>query len=458
MSQTLVMQKSFYEKLSKHKNLAVLKSLGIQTPDDFIREIVKKLNEEFAFLEIDSYRFAVSEEEKKEFSLYSAFVEGDNLHFKKIVVFFTPIESKLGDVIIEQSLMPTICTQMQKDIDFLLNESYKKIVLLTSKINRKNAVAVEYNKLQMDVNSLNTMNFDVVSLFPIANLSTDARFNNLTEYLEMSNFLQKKSTTNAQMEYLKKEESTLTGTCKIEQLKGQFIKSFCFRFLTAIFAGGNDYKYDISPITEKLSKLDNQLDNLKEFIDYANIHMVKQSHMVAPIDNDVIESDDLDDIYNIHRKPERGFDGGGRKRFKTQKKIRDRVIKQAGYLCNCNDVKHFYFESIELNNYVEGHHIIPMNRQYEYYFNHSINLDIPNNIVALCPNCHCQIHLGSREARLRMISELFVRNKAQLLEVNSELTLSLLASYYNIGLDLEEEQYWIRTAEEVIAKKQINNK
>ena len=43
-----------------------------------------------------------------------------------------------------------------------------------------------------------------------------------------------------------------------------------------------------------------------------------------------------------------------------------------------------------------------MNRQQEYYFDSSINLDILNNIVPLCPNCHSQIHLGSRQASLKL--------------------------------------------------------
>jgi len=451
MSQTLVVQESFYKSLGNDKNLAILKSLGVKSADDFLQKVIAKLNDEFTFLEIDLYRFARTKEEKNSFSQYSGFIEGDNLHYDKIVVFFTPIDSKLGDVIIEQSLMPTICTQMEENIAFLLDDKCKKIVLLTSKINANNKVDIDYNKMQMDVNSLNTLNFDVIPFFPILNLSTDTKFNTLTEYLEMSDFLQKKSKANSQVQYLRLDNNTLYGNCELKQLEGQFIKSFCFRFLTAMFAGGNDFKYDISQITKRLSKLDNQFKNLSKFIEYANSSLLKQGHMIVPIDDDVIESDDeLDNINDIHRKPERGVDSNGRKRFKTQKKIRDSVLEKAKYLCDCNDSKHFYFESVELNNYVEGHHIVPMNRQQEYYFDSSINLDIPNNIVPLCPNCHCQIHLGSRQARLKIISELYVRNKAKLLSFNPNLTLAILASYYNIGLEQEEEIYWIKKAEKVI--------
>lgn len=453
MSQTLVIQESFYN--SVVKNIDVVISKGYDTVDLFFSAIIKRLNDEFSYLEIDNYRFSLPEE-RKNLSQYGAFVEGDDLPYEKIIVFFTPILSKQGNVIIEQSLMPTICRHMNADITFLLNEKYKKIVLLTSKINANNEVSLSYNTLQLDINCLNTMGFDVIPFFAVKNLSTDTCFNSLTEYLEMSNFLQKKAASNSQVQLMRLNEhkDTLLGQCEKEQLKGEFHKSFCFKFLTGIFVGGNDFKYNIDGVLNKLTKVDNQFKNLKAFVDYANTNLLKSISIIAPIDDDIIEGDDdIQDIDDIHRTPERGIDAKGRRRFKTQRKIRDSVLEKAHYMCDCDDAKHFYFESVDLHNYVEGHHVVPMNRQEEYYFDDNINLDIPNNIVSLCPNCHCQIHLGSRQARLKILSELFVRNKAKLLTLNPNLTLSILASYYNIGLEEEEERDWLKRAEKIVTEK-----
>lgn len=451
MSQKLVIQKSFFD--SAVENIEILQEKGFANADLFFQGIIKKLNDEFSFLEIDGYRFSLIEESKN-YSQYGAFIEGADLQYEKIVIFFTPISSKQGNVIIEQSLMPTICKQMNFDITFLLNDKYKKIVVLTSKINSNNEVSISYNKLQMDINSLNTMNFDVIPFFAIKNLSTDTYFNSLTEYLEMSEFLQKKAYANSQIQLMWIKDNILYGNCEKSQLKGEFQKSFCFRFLSAIFSGGNDYKYNIDGVLNKLNRIDNQFGNLKKFIEYANTNILRTIGIITPNDDDIIESDDdIKDIDNIHRTPERGIDSTGRKRFKTQRKIRDSVLEKAHYLCDCDDIKHFYFESIDLHNYVEGHHVIPMNRQEEYFFDSNINLDVPNNIVALCPNCHCQIHLGSRQARLKILSELYVRNKAKLLTLNPNLTLSILASYYNIGLEDEEERDWLKRAEKTITDK-----
>lgn len=451
MSQKLVIQESFFN--SALDNIEIIQEKGFENVDSFLQEIIIKLNDEFSFLEIDGYRFSLSEE-RKEYSQYGAFVEGSDFPYEKIIIFFTPISSKQGNVIIEQSLMPTICKQMNLDITFLLNDKYKKIVVLTSKINSNNEVGISYNKLQMDINSLNTMKFDVIPFFAIKNLSTDTYFNSLAEYLEMSEFLQKKAYANSQIQLMWVKDNTLYGNCEKSQLKGEFQKSFCFRFLSAIFAGGNDYKYNIDGVLNKLDRIDNQFGNLKKFVGYANTNILKSIGIITPKEDDIIESDDdVEDIDDIHRTPDRGIDSTGRKRFKTQRKIRDSVLEKAHYVCDCDDTKHFYFEAMDLHNYVEGHHVVPMNRQEEYYFDGSINLDVPNNIVALCPNCHCQIHLGSRQARLKILSELFVRNKAKLLTLNPKLTLSILASYYNIGLEDEEERDWLQRAEKIVADK-----
>lgn len=451
MSQTLVIKESFFQ--LANDNIDFLKSKGFVTADAFFHAIIRKLNDEFSFLEIVNYRFFLSDE-GKDYGQYGAYIDGEDLPYEKIVIFFTPISSKQGNVIIEQSLMPTICKQMSRDITFLLNENYKKIVVLTSQINKKNEVSLSYNKLQMDINSLNTMTFDVIPFFAIKNLSTDTCFNSLIEYLEMSEFLQKKAHANSQIQLMWIKDDVLYGNCEKSQLKGEFQKSFCFRFLSAIFAGENGYKYNIDGILNKLDKIDNQFANLKKFVDFANANILKSNGSITPNDDDIIEcDDDIQNIDDIHRVPDKGIDSKGRRRFKTQRKIRDFVLKQANFLCDCNDLKHFYFESVDLNNYVEGHHVVPMNRQEEYYFDDNINLDVPNNIVALCPNCHCQIHLGSRQAKLKILSEIFVRNKAKLWALNPHLTLSILASYYNIGLEGEEERYWLLYAEKIISAK-----
>lgn len=446
MGQILYIKKEFINSIED--NIEIIISQGYDTPEIFLKAIIDTLNSEYNFFEILDYELCNNDPECKQYSQYSAFVSGDDLPYDKVVIFFTPISTKIGDVIIEQSIMPTIYTQMCEDLNFLIDNKYKKIAVLTSKINKNNYAPINYNKLQMDVNSLNTLNIDVIAFFKIANLSTDTKFNSLEEYLDMSNYLQRKMSSNSQFQYLTLKDGVLYGNCTSDHIKGQFTKSFCFRFLTAIFSGKHEYKYDISNIKNLFDKLNNQFLNLDKFINYVNSHSIFiSSDIISPGDNDIVIMDDIldeENLEDISRTPERALDTSGRMRFKVQKRIKDNVLHDAQYLCKCHDHLHFYFESIDNHNYIEGHHLIPMNRQEEYYLDRQVNLDNKYNIIPLCPNCHCQIHFGSRKARLEIITKLFLQNEYQLKKLNTDITLQLLASYYNIGLDDIEAEELLR--------------
>lgn len=84
MSQTLVIQESFYN--SVVKNIDVVISKNYDTVDLFFSAIIKRLNDEFSYLEIDNYRFSLPEE-RKNLSQYGAFIEGDDLPYKRLLCF-----------------------------------------------------------------------------------------------------------------------------------------------------------------------------------------------------------------------------------------------------------------------------------------------------------------------------------------------------------------------------------
>ena len=97
--------------------------------------------------------------------------------------------------------------------------------------------------------------------------------------------------------------------------------------------------------------------------------------------------------------------------------------------------------------------MIPMNRQSEYWEDKQINLDVESNIVPLCPTCHAQIHLGSRRARLEILSEIYVRDEIKLKRIDKDIDLVKLVSFYNIGLEQEEEKYLMSNAIMKVQKK-----
>lgn len=79
------------------------------------------------------------------------------------------------------------------------------------------------------------------------------------------------------------------------------------------------------------------------------------------------------------------------KRTKRDYKIIDDAKKRDNFSCVVNE-KHNTFLSGG-NNYTEGHYLIPMFQQKNFDF----SLDIVENIVTLCPNCHREVHFADNK-------------------------------------------------------------
>lgn len=79
-----------------------------------------------------------------------------------------------------------------------------------------------------------------------------------------------------------------------------------------------------------------------------------------------------------------------------------------------------------MQQYVEAHHLIPM--KYQNMFEQS--LDIPENIVALCPNCHRAIHYGKLEYKNKIIEKLYNKRQKMLEENSIKITLEQLYEMY----------------------------
>lgn len=95
----------------------------------------------------------------------------------------------------------------------------------------------------------------------------------------------------------------------------------------------------------------------------------------------------------------------------TDKKLLNTVILSSG--CRCAiDGSHKTFESMGgLPNYLEGHHLVPLSMQPLFP---EINLDCPENIVPLCPNCHSALHHAKPNIRKSCIDKIAVKYRAGL--------------------------------------------
>lgn len=103
-------------------------------------------------------------------------------------------------------------------------------------------------------------------------------------------------------------------------------------------------------------------------------------------------------------------------------------IENSNFLCE-NDHKHLTFISeVTGHQFVEAHHLIPMKYQGDFEF----SLDVPENIISLCPTCHRAFHNSVVQYKEELISSFHNERHELLQQREIEVTLEKLLEYYNI--------------------------
>lgn len=115
-------------------------------------------------------------------------------------------------------------------------------------------------------------------------------------------------------------------------------------------------------------------------------------------------------------------------RVPTDPKIKTTRFRQMNYRCEVN-AEHITFPTKIYPNYLEGHHLVAISAQRNFS---SINLDCIENMVSLCPNCHCQIHYGTRDAKLETFNNIVKKRKKDLESIGftEEILKVVFDTYY----------------------------
>jgi 5-methylcytosine-specific restriction enzyme A len=103
-----------------------------------------------------------------------------------------------------------------------------------------------------------------------------------------------------------------------------------------------------------------------------------------------------------------------------------KAIVHAEYRCEF-DGNHMFFESfVTGENYVEAHHLIPMEYQGQFKW----SLDVEANIISLCPLCHKTVHHAPMEAIEPIIKNLYHLRKVRLQKCGIDIDFNKLLTYY----------------------------
>jgi len=128
-------------------------------------------------------------------------------------------------------------------------------------------------------------------------------------------------------------------------------------------------------------------------------------------------------------RPERNKAGTIKETWKRDPSRAKEALENASYLCQIDSRHHTFKSEVTGKNFVEAHHFIPMKVQGQF----ESSLDVPGNIISLCPNCHRMIHHAIKKDRMKIVQRLFSNKQIQqsLLDFGINVSLNDVYRFYS---------------------------
>lgn len=198
---------------------------------------------------------------------------------------------------------------------------------------------------------------------------------------------------------------------------------------------GKYYSFKNMPNEEVL------INDLKELIKiYCQFEKLIAGRTVEDTLNYFVQMEEIEDIQfqadilvanpsKTPRKPQPApekTNNNGKLTWKRDAKIAKEALEGNNYLCEIDANHTTFISSVTKKNFVEAHHLIPMKLQSNY----SSSLDVPGNIVSLCPNCHRKVHHAISIERRKLIKVLYEKRFSDLKDFGIHITLEDLHKAY----------------------------
>lgn len=103
------------------------------------------------------------------------------------------------------------------------------------------------------------------------------------------------------------------------------------------------------------------------------------------------------------------------------------AVLSANFKCELGDEHKTFTASSKKLPYIEAHHLVPMEQQDSFTY----SLDVPANIVALCPFCHKLLHHAVLSEKREFLIDLLRRRRDSLQESGISVSEESLLSYYD---------------------------
>ena len=110
------------------------------------------------------------------------------------------------------------------------------------------------------------------------------------------------------------------------------------------------------------------------------------------------------------------------------------AIKKAYYSCERNHEHQTFLSKTTQKQYMEAHHLVPIQFQKEMWEKYGVNIDCPENLVSLCPTCHKAFHYGTDEVKSEIIEIMYAKVVHKYKAIGFGITLDGIKQCYGIAV------------------------
>ncbi|MGE7751595.1 MrcB family domain-containing protein [Lysinibacillus fusiformis] len=195
-------------------------------------------------------------------------------------------------------------------------------------------------------------------------------------------------------------------------------------------------KYDLANLPDDEILKEDLLEMLKV---YENLFLINRNKAVDDVIDYYLQLEEVEDVQfqqDIEvvepsitpRIPQekRGKKNKSGKVYSRDASVAKEAIVKAEYKCEVDPTHETFISEITGQNFVEAHHLVPISKESEFDY----SLDVPGNIVSLCPNCHRKIHHSKFNEKKKVLNSLYILKESELKTYGIHLPLSQMEQFY----------------------------
>lgn len=171
-----------------------------------------------------------------------------------------------------------------------------------------------------------------------------------------------------------------------------------------------DTRFKDKKLSESISDRNLQINNLAIDLKNKDLSKEEKEKIISKYKEEFLDTDDIDEI------------------LYSSQNMKEYSKYKSGYLCEVDNTHNTFLAKKTKKNYVEAHHLIP----FCYRKDFDVSIDIEENIVCLCPNCHRKIHLSVDEQKKELLLPLLNKKIKGISDSGIVITEKELLKYYHV--------------------------